>query len=146
MEWTNKLIVNVIVVFDKKANKMLMCKRRKDPYKGKFNMVGGKRKKGESPENAAYRELFEETGITKNDINLTHVMDFNYYLEECLVEVFFGQLNDEFTVYGDENELFWLDIYKENYFDSLRFAGEGNIGHILEIILLYKDKLDIRFN
>ena len=139
----NKLVVNVVVVFDKKAKKMLMCKRRKDPYKGKFNMVGGKRKQGEIPTESAYRELLEETGISQNEIKITHVMDLNYYLEECLVEVFFGQLNEDFDVFGDENELFWLDIESENYFNSEKFAGEGNIGHILEIIWLYKDKLKI---
>ena len=33
---------NVIVVFDKDLNKTLMCKRTKEPYKGMFNLVGGK--------------------------------------------------------------------------------------------------------
>ena len=33
---------NVIVVFSKDLNKTLMCKRAKNPYKGMFNLVGGK--------------------------------------------------------------------------------------------------------
>lgn len=122
-----------------------MCERRKEPYKGKFNMVGGKRKVGETPMQSAYRELLEETGISQNEITLTHVMDLDYHLEECLVEVFFGQLNDDFEVYGEENELFWLDLQEHNFFDSEVFAGEGNIGHILEIIWLYREKLGIKY-
>ena len=59
---------NVIVVFNKEADKMLMCKRVKDPYKGLSNFVGGKIEAGEDGMSAAYRELFEETSITKNDI------------------------------------------------------------------------------
>ena len=33
---------NVIVVLNKTKDKMLMCKREKDPYKGLYNLVGGK--------------------------------------------------------------------------------------------------------
>ena len=33
---------NVIVVFNKNLSKTLMCKRAKEPYKGMFNLVGGK--------------------------------------------------------------------------------------------------------
>ena len=38
---------NAIVVFDEKADKMLMCKRRKNPFQGRFNFVGGKIEDGE---------------------------------------------------------------------------------------------------
>ena len=31
---------NVIAVFNENADKMLMCKRRKNPYKGLSNLVG----------------------------------------------------------------------------------------------------------
>jgi 8-oxo-dGTP diphosphatase len=34
---------------------------------------------------------------------------------------------------GDEKELVWIDV-REDFFDMSRFAGEGNIGHIFEII------------
>ena len=59
--------VNLVIVFNKNRDKVLMCQRRKDPYKGKLNFVGGKVQKGESSECAAYRELFEETGISSKD-------------------------------------------------------------------------------
>ena len=66
--------LNVILVYNKEENKILMCKREKEPYKGKFNLVGGKVEKNEDEIHAAYRELQEETGITNNDIKLTHIM------------------------------------------------------------------------
>lgn len=76
--------------------------------------------------------MYEETGIT--DIELRHLMDFTYYLKDsCRVEVYVGKLEREAEVYGDENELAWIDA-NEDFFDMTRFAGEGNIGHILEII------------
>ena len=34
--------LNVVLVYDKEKNKILMCKREKEPYKGKLNLVGGK--------------------------------------------------------------------------------------------------------
>lgn len=56
---------NAIVVFNEDADKMLMCKRRKNPYKGLSNFVGGKIEENEDRLEAAYRELEEETAITK---------------------------------------------------------------------------------
>ena len=72
--------VNLVIVFNKNRDKVLMCQRRKDPYKGKLNFVGGKVQKGESSECAAYRELFEETGISSKDIVLHHLVDSIYLI------------------------------------------------------------------
>ena len=128
---------NVIWVFNPTADRALFCKRHKEPYKGLYNLVGGKIEQGEDCLAAAYRELFEETGIA--DIELAHVMDFTYFQRDaCRVEVYFGKLTVDTEVCGDENELLWLSL-SENFFDMSRFAGEGNIGHIYEII---KQNLD----
>ena len=125
--------LNVIWVFNKNADKVLMCKRHKEPYKGLFNLVGGKIEENENGFYAAYRELEEETGIAKG-IELYHLMDFTYFMADCCrLEVYFGKLNEDVLVQGDEKELIWIDI-NENFFDMTRFAGEGNIGHILEIM------------
>ena len=50
---------NVIVIFDKDFRKTLMCKRTKEPYKGMYNLVGGKIEKENDGLNEAYRELQE---------------------------------------------------------------------------------------
>ena len=126
---------NLIAVFNKDNNKLLMCRRRKNPYLGLINLVGGKIEPDENPLSAAYRELYEETSITQNDITLTHLMDFTYHLDNCYVEVYFGSINKDIEVSGDENTLFWSDL-NHNFFDSSAYAGEGNIGHILELIEL----------
>jgi 8-oxo-dGTP diphosphatase len=131
---------NVIATFDNNCERVLMCKRRKNPYKGLYNFVGGKIEDGESGLNAAYRELEEETGIYKTDIILTHLMDFTYYISDIRIEVYVGRLNKDVTVCGDENDLEWLEI-NQNFFDLAKFAGEGNIGHIMEQIYLYKEIL-----
>ncbi len=132
--------LNVIAVFNQNADRMLMCRRKKDPYKGLSNFTGGKIEPGEDGLHAAYRELKEETAISGEDITLTHLMDFTYYLDNCYVEVYVGRLNKEMSVYGDENELYWsrLDC---DFFDPSQYAGEGNIGHIMMHINYAKEKL-----
>lgn len=79
---------NLILVYNKENDKVLMCKRAKEPFKGKFNLVGGKVEIGENELSAAYRELQEETGITTEDINLTHLMNFEYKISDMELEVF----------------------------------------------------------
>ncbi len=123
------------MVYSRDADKLLMCRRRKDPYKGLFNLVGGKIEPGEDGLAAACRELYEETGITGEDIALHHLMDFTYYYQGCYVEVYAGRLKRDVQAAGDENELFWSDL-DHNFFDMGQYAGEGNIGHMLEQVKL----------
>lgn len=131
---------NIIVVFNESADKILMCKRIKNPYKGLSNFVGGKIEKGENGFDAAYRELEEETAITKNDTILSHLMDFTYYYEDCYLEVYVGKLNKNANVSGDENKLYWSEL-TQNFFDATRYAGEGNIGHIMMHIEMHRKEL-----
>ena len=131
---------NLIAVFDQAADKMLMCRRKKDPYKGLSNFVGGKIEQGEDPVAAAYRELYEETAITRDCISLSHLMDFTYYFDDCYVEVYVGRLNRKIQVSGDENDLYWSDL-DHDFFDPAKYAGEGNIGHIMLHIEMWRDKL-----
>ena len=131
---------NAIVVFNKETDKMLMCKRRHNPYKGLSNFVGGKIEENENGLDAAYRELEEETAITKNDITLSHLMDFTYHLGNCYLEVYVGKLNKSIDVSGDENELYWSTL-DHNFFDATQYAGEGNIGHIMMHVEMYREDL-----
>ena len=131
---------NVIAVVNEDLSAWLMCKRLKEPYKGLYNLVGGHIEPGEKGMDAAYRELFEETGITRDDIILTHLMDYKFYMDDCYVETYVGKLNKEVDIHGDENELHWMD-FDENYFNSAKFAGEGSLGHILEHIQYWGEKI-----
>lgn len=51
------------VCFVKNENNILMLNREKSPIMGVWNGVGGKIEKGETPDEGALREVFEETGI-----------------------------------------------------------------------------------
>ena len=67
-------------------------------------------------------------------------MDFKYYQQDCYVEVYFGKLNRDVAVFGDENELYWSDL-DHNFFDMSLYAGEGSIGHMVEQVKMCKHKL-----
>ena len=132
--------LNIILVYDKEKENILMCKRTKEPYKGKFNLVGGKIEENENHIDAAYRELEEETNITKHDITLIKLMDFKYEISEICLEVYMGILNKDVDLIDEINPLSWIDV-KENFFDMEKFAGEGNIGHIVEQSKLFNQLL-----
>lgn len=127
---------NCILVYSPDRSKILFCKRRKEPYLGLYNLVGGKIEKEEDSLHAAYRELYEETGIQASDITLYHFMDFTYHKDKCCVEVYGGYLKHTVELTEETNPLVWLDS-SENFFDSGRFAGEGNIGHMVEYVRKY---------
>ena len=134
------MIYNLIVVYSKDLRHVLFCKRKKDPYQGLYNFVGGKKEENETDLEGAYRELFEETHIGKDNIDLVHLMNFDYCLDSTVVQVFVGALKEDQEVYGDENALCWLD-HDHDFFDPCVFAGEGNIGHIFEHIRISKERI-----
>lgn len=130
---------NLIAVIDASGQNALFCRRSKPPYQGLYNFVGGKVEPGEESLAAAYRELFEETGISRAEIGLVHLMNLEYPLEQGRLEVYAGRLRTDFSVHGDENELLWLSL-EEDFFDPARFAGVGNVGHILKVLLRHLDQ------
>lgn len=130
--------MNVIVVFDKDIKNVLMCKRAKDPYKGLYNLVGGKIEDDNSLEEA-YRELCEETAISKNDISIEHFMDFTYIKWDMELEVYYGVLKHDVELVEEVNKLEWISL-EENFFDMTKFAGDGNIGHIITEIMFDMEK------
>lgn len=131
--------MNVIVIFDKNLNNTLMCKRTKEPYKGMYNLVGGKIEKENDGLNEAYRELEEETNIKKEDIDLIYFMNLIYVKWDKELEVYYGTLNKDVTLIPEVNKLEWVPM-DDNFFDMNKYAGEGNIGHIIEEIKIDMNK------
>lgn len=132
--------MNIIVVYDLKEENILMCYRSREPYRHLYNLVGGKVEENETSEEAAYRELEEETGITKQDILLVHLMNFQYEMSNIELQVYVGKLNKEKKLIEEINHLEWVSI-SENFYDMTKYAGEGNIYHILEQVKIYRTRL-----
>ena len=130
---------NVIVIFDKDMKNTLMCKRTKEPYMGMYNLVGGKLEKENDGLSEVYRELVEETAITEEDVSLKYFMNIEYVSFGKDLEVYYGILNKEVELIEEVNKLEWVDI-NDNFFDMNKYAGEGNIGHIIEEIKIDLEK------
>ena len=128
--------LNLIVVFNKNLDKVLLCIRAKEPYKGMYNLVGGKVEENETNDEAAYRELFEETGISSNDIELDHFMDLNYFRYGNNLQVYYGILKHDVKLVEEKNKLEWVNIDKK-LLDNEKIAGNYNIPHIIRQIKVY---------
>ena len=63
----NKQSSSVILLKD---NYILILKRNKEPYKGCWGLQGGKVEENETPQDAAIREVFEETNISCSKLKL----------------------------------------------------------------------------
>lgn len=128
--------LNLIVVFSKNVDNVLFCIRAKEPYKGLYNFVGGKVEEGETNDEAAYRELFEETGISRDDIKLDHFMDLNYFKYENNLQVYYGILKNNVTLVEEKNKLEWV-LINDELLNNEKFAGNYNIPHIIRQIKVY---------
>lgn len=128
--------LNLIVVFDTDLEKVLFCIRAKEPYKGLYNFVGGKVEENETNDEAAYRELYEETGISNKDIELDHFMDLNYFKYDNNLQVYYGILKHEVVLVEEKNRLEWVAISDE-LLDNSKFGGNYNIPHIIRQIKVY---------
>ena len=124
---------NCIIVIHPNRNRLLFCLRSSDPYKGLYNFVGGKIEPAEQGLHAAYRELLEETGIAQTKIILSRFMDYVWHHQQMSMEVYEGTLKCETELREEKHPLVWLDLNRD-FFDFTKFAGEGNIGHMVEIL------------
>ncbi|MGT2711722.1 NUDIX hydrolase [Streptococcus oriscaviae] len=95
------------------GKELLLLHRNKKPqdvHAGKWIGVGGKFEKGESPEDCAKREIFEETGLVATDMKLCGVITFpdftpnqDWYTYVFKVTAFEGSIKD-----CDEGSLEWV--------------------------------------
>jgi 8-oxo-dGTP diphosphatase len=86
-------------------------KKANDMHAGKWNGLGGKLNPGESPEECAVREVFEESGLKVHNPHLKGILTFpafsqdeDWYVFVYVVEDFEGELID-----SAEGNLRWID-------------------------------------
>ena len=73
-EYPDRPYVGVgVIVF--RGKEVLLIKRNKEPSKGQWSIPGGRQTIGETAEEAAQRELLEETGVYVDRLLLVDVVD-----------------------------------------------------------------------
>lgn len=104
---------NTTLCYLEKDGKYLMLHRTKkenDENRDKWIGVGGKFEGGESPYDAARREILEETGLTAKKLNYRGIVTFvsdiygTEYMHLFTCENFSGELSSE----CNEGELQWV--------------------------------------
>ncbi|PSN88624.1 hypothetical protein B9P99_05810, partial [Candidatus Marsarchaeota G1 archaeon OSP_B] len=91
-------------------DKVLLQKKRKGLFgEGKWNAPGGKLENGETAEQCAIREVYEETGLMVK--HLQFVGNLYFFVEQYLDQVVYVFKANEFegsVTQGDEGELKWF--------------------------------------
>lgn len=91
--------------------RLLMLKRRKEPFAGYWTAPGGKIRAGEDPREAVLREMREETHLTVHSPRLRAVCsevggpEYSWLLFIFTSSSYSGQLGT-----SDEGELRWLEL------------------------------------
>ena len=80
--------------------------------------------------------MFEETGISKKDIELDHFMDLNYFKYENNLQVYYGILKCDVNLVEEKNKLEWVEL-NEELLNNDRFGGNYNIHHIITQIKIF---------
>jgi len=106
-------LATLCYVKDLKNNKTLMLYRNKkenDYHEGKWNGLGGKLEKGESPEECAVRELKEEAGLDVKNPTLKGIITFpdfdgvdDWYVFIFTITEYSGKIID-----SPEGKLEWI--------------------------------------
>ncbi len=105
---------NTTLCYLEKDEKYLMLyrnKKKNDENGGKWIGIGGKFENRESPEECARREIFEETGLRVNTLNLRGIITFDNDMYETEYMFLFtsNDFEGELLPECNEGELSWID-------------------------------------
>jgi 8-oxo-dGTP diphosphatase len=86
-------------------------KKPNDIHEGKWNGLGGKLEQGETPEECARREIFEESGLRVKNLALKGLLSFPLFArdEDWYAFVFVGTGLEGSLIDSPEGALQWID-------------------------------------
>lgn len=85
-------------------------KKQNDMHAGKWNGLGGKLEPGETPEECALREIWEESGIKVKNLHWKGFLTFPQFAnqEDWYAFVFIADADQEMIIDSNEGELRWI--------------------------------------
>ena len=89
----------LIIKEEKGIKKILLIKRAKEPFRGNWQLPGGKIEQGETAEKAVVREVMEEIRLEFK--NIKFIKDYDHYYPELDEHYFY---NAFIGTVGEENE------------------------------------------
>ncbi|MBQ1257296.1 MAG: 8-oxo-dGTP diphosphatase, partial [Clostridia bacterium] len=109
------MILSAIIYIERDGKYLMLHRTRKvnDVNKDKWIGVGGKFEEGETPEECARRETYEETGLTLENLFYRGIITFTSneapaeQMHVFLSSAFSGEIKD-----CDEGELDWIEKEK----------------------------------
>jgi 8-oxo-dGTP diphosphatase len=86
-------------------------KKANDMHQGKWNGLGGKMESGETPEECARREIFEESGLRVDQLELKGILTFPGFAndEDWYAFVFVGKRYSGELIDSSEGDLAWIE-------------------------------------
>lgn len=137
---------------DQGQTELLVCRRLRHPYYGKVGRLTGKVRYGERLEEAAVRELYEETGLTAKKLTLQRIYhkvrsraDGNTVQDVIFYIFLLEEMSGTFITKTAHQENFWIteaDFTQKKYdfFDDFELVYQfgtkaHNKGQINDLIL-----------
>lgn len=89
-------MANLSLCFVKYKDSFLLINRNKSPFMGMWNGVGGHQEANETMEECAKREIYEETGIHVQNIELMGKFTWNF--DDDMGYLYVACLSDDFSI------------------------------------------------
>ena len=105
-----KLATLCYVIHDNKTLMLYRNKKENDYHEGKWNGLGGKFEQGETPEECAIREVYEESGLVVKDPVMKGLITFPLFdgIDDWYVFVFVFNGFEGKLIDSPEGELKWI--------------------------------------
>ena len=81
-------------------------------------------------------DILPEAFAVCRAVSYTHLDVYKRQNQNCYMEVYAGRLKTDVELVPELHPLCWLEL-DEDFFDTEKFAGEGNIGHMVEQVNEY---------
>jgi len=144
----DKLIRRAVRCYLIKDNKVLAIKYKEgQPKAGYYDIPGGKIEEGENPEQAAIREITEETSIIVKDLKHKGIMTVEYPNRKFIFDVFYTEKFDGQPVEAEENlsELINIEdlLNKEKTLSCIKLLEKNYIDGLINDYLNFEMYIEV---